>query len=117
MILECHYKELIMQSNVSQTCSSQNSVLTRADVSVEEFSASSTYLTEKLRQDIDTSCSMQDEIRGSKDNFSAAIQAIHDLTETFAAISENIKLLGEIAIEAKSLTMSTAAEPVKSENM
>ena len=105
-----------MQSKVSQTHSSQNSVLARADVSVEEISASSTYLTEKLRQDIDTSCSMQEEIRGSGDNFSAAIQAIQNLTETFAAISESIKLLGEIAAETHLLTMSVSQESVKLEN-
>ena len=116
MTVECHYKEIAMKLPDSFTCSSQNSVLSHTDVLAGKISASTEYLTEKLNQDMDTSSAMQEEIFTSKDNFSAAIQAIHDLTESFAALSESAKLLGEIAAQTRSLTMSTAAEPVNPEN-
>ena len=105
-----------MKLNVSLTRSSQNSVCAQENMPVEDVFASSEYLTEKLRQDIDTSCAMQEEICGSRDNFAAATQAILNLTKALSAISENVKLLGEIAGQTNSLTINTAAEPVKAEN-
>ena len=105
-----------MSLPVSMTHSSQNSVSARTDFLVKGISSSTAYLTEKASQDINASCTMQEEIGGSRDNFASAIQAIQNLTGALDAICESSRLLRGIVAEAHSLTMKAAAESVELEN-